>query len=194
MNIRQLFGLRKHKKPAAVRPSQAPEGPSTIEDGSPNALRRKLLQVLLNDATRRHGIPAGWLDCQMLLVSSRSRGEGMYLRIILKHWDIRMLTYAVAFEKSLMHDVLRFEPHAKDWLYGISWQFETSKSCPYPEMPDPALWSAPPRTFSPEDDLKQDLERMFAVRDADMLLRSEAAGSHARGAYAATEPLPLRTR
>lgn len=194
MKIRQLFGIKSHKKSVSVTPSQSPEGPPTIEDGSPNALRRQLVQVLLRDLVRRHGIPADWLDCQMLLVSSRSRGEGMYLRIILKHWDLRMLAYAVAFEKALMHDILRFEPHAKEWLYGVSWQLETGRSCPHQELPDPSVWAEKPQHGNSQNDLKQDLERIFAVRDADMLLRGEASAPHARGAYATTEPMPLRKR
>ncbi len=195
MKLRQLFGLRGHKKPApaSTKASQA-EGPPTIEDGSPNSLRRQLVQVLLRDSVRRHGIPAGWLDCQMLLVSSRSRGEGMYLRIIMKHWDVRMLSYAQAFEKSLMNDILRFEPHAKDWLYGVSWQFDTGTSCPYTELPDASVWTERPKKINAEGALKQDLERMFAVRDSDMLLRGEASAGRSKSAYAATEPQALNRR
>jgi hypothetical protein len=190
MNIRHLFGLESHPKtaPASTRPPH--EGPATIEDGSANALRRQLIQVLLRDSMRRHGIPPTWMDCQMLLVSSRSRGEGMYLRIIIKHWDLRLLTYALAFEKSLMQDITRFEPHVSQWLYGVSWQMDVGDSCPYTSLPDRHVWEdhAPPAHVRGE--LKQDLAHIFAIRDADMLVRgSEAA--YPAGTYDATQPQTL---
>ena len=205
MNLRSLFGLKSHPKPPPAKAKAktiAAEGPPTIEDGSANALRRQLVQVLLRDVVRRHGIPPGWLDCQMLVVSSRSRGEGMYVRLVMRHWDPRLLNYAVAFQKALMVDIMRFEPHAADWLYGISWQLEVGDTCPYKELPDRSVWQEPAQKPShqppqkpaheptPQDELKTDLERIFAIRDSDMLMRGEEAGRPAR-AYAKTEPQKL---
>jgi hypothetical protein len=169
MNLKRLFGLNGHAPAPPVSTRSPHEGPSTIEDGSANALRRQLIQVLLQDSMRRHGIPAGWLDCQMLLVSSRSRGEGMYLRLIIKHWDIRLLTYALAFQKSLMVDITRFEPHADQWLYGISWQIDCGDSCPYTSLPDRHVWQSPTaHPLAAGGDIKQDVAHIFAIRDADM--------------------------
>lgn len=193
LSIKQLFGFRSHAKPV-IKASHPPrEGPATIEDGSANSLRRQLIQVLLKDSMRRHGIPMHWLDCQMLLVSSRSRGEGMYLRIVMKQWDLRMLTYALAFEKSLMTDITRFEPHASDWLYGISWQFQVGDSCPYKGLPDRHLWENHPIRAGAPADVNQDLARMFAIRDADMLMRG-ADAAYPTGNYDKTQPQALPRR
>ncbi|MBW8720392.1 MAG: hypothetical protein JF626_00295 [Polaromonas sp.] len=193
LSIQHLFGFKSHTKPA-IKASHPPrEGPATIADGSANSLRRQLIQVLLKDSMRRHGIPMHWLDCQMLLVSSRSRGEGMYLRIVMKHWDLRMLTYALAFEKSLVMDITRFEPHARDWLYGISWQFDVGDSCPYRHLPDRHLWESHSIKTSAPGDVKQDLARMFAIRDADMLMRG-ADAAYPAGNYDKTQPQVLPPR
>ena len=196
LSIKQLFGFGSHTSHArpVIKASHPPrEGPATIEDGSANSLRRQLIQVLLKDSMRRHGIPMHWLDCQMLLVSSRSRGEGMYLRIIMKQWDLRMLSYALAFEKSLMVDITRFEPHASDWLYGISWQFQVGDSCPYKGLPDRHLWENHPVKAGAPADVNQDLARMFAIRDADMLMRG-ADAAYPAGNYDKTQPQVLRPR
>lgn len=215
MNFHDLFGLKSRPKPLPVKPKAktraiAAEGPPTIEDGSANSLRRQLVQVLLRDVMRRHGIPPGWLDCQMLVVSSRSRGEGMYVRLVMKHWDSRLLNYAVAFQKALMVDIMRFEPHAAEWLYGISWQLEVGDTCPYKELPDRSVWQEPARKSfhepshaptpksvqkpahepDPQSELKTDLERIFAIRDSDMLMRGEQA-SHPASSYAKTVPQKL---
>ncbi|MGH8857701.1 MAG: hypothetical protein ACREXG_06695, partial [Polaromonas sp.] len=119
------------------------------------------------------------------------RGEGMYVRLVIKHWDIRLLTYAVAFQKSLLIDIMRFEPHASQWLYGISWQMDVGDSCPYPELPDRSVWAAPAKKPDLNGELKQDLERIFAIRDADMLVRGAEAAAHPFGAYAKTQPQML---
>ena len=120
------------------------DNPATIEDGSENATRRQLVQVLLRDVLRRSGIPPEWIDCQMLLVSSRTRGHGMYVRLVLKHWDHRMMNYTVAFQRALVTDIERFEPQASQWLHGISWQLEVEDTCPYTELPEKSFWLTPP--------------------------------------------------
>lgn len=191
MNLRRLFGLNGHAQPAVPSSQPPQEGPATIEDGSANALRRQLIQVLLQDAMRRHGIPAGWLDCQMLLVSSRSRGEGMYLRIVIKHWDIRLLTYALAFQKSLMVDITRFEPHADEWLYGISWQMDCGNSCPYTSLPERHVWESPiAHAMAAGGSLKQDAAPIFANNHVNMLAR-DADAAYAAGTYDPTQPQAL---
>lgn len=147
--INKLFGFR---SPSPTDPSSRPdfavsrmteESPVTIEDGSDNALRRQLVHVLLRDVLRRHGIPAPLVECQMLVVSSRSRGPGMYVRLVLKQWDERLVRYAFAFQKALKADILRFEPQANEWLHGVSWQFEFGESCPYAKLPDKTFWQTP---------------------------------------------------
>ena len=122
------------------------DNPATIEDGSENATRRQLVQVLLRDVLRRSGIPPAWIECQMLLVSSRTRGHGMYVRLVLKHWDHRLMNYTVAFQRALITDIERFEPRASEWLHGISWQLDVNDSCPYTELPEKSFWREPAKT------------------------------------------------
>ena len=147
--ISKLFGFG---PPSASARSSQPdfavsrmteESPLTIEDGSDNALRRQLVHVLLRDVLRRHGISAPLVECQMLVVSSRSRGPGMYVRLVLKQWDERLVRYAFAFQKALKADILRFEPQANEWLHGVSWQFDFGESCPFAELPDKSFWQTP---------------------------------------------------
>ena len=147
--ISKLFGFRppspteRSSRPDFAVSRMTEESPVTIEEGSDNALRRQLVHVLLRDVLRRHGIPALLVECQMLVVSSRSRGPGMYVRLVLKQWDERLVRYAFAFQKALKADILRFEPKANEWLHGVSWQFEFGESCPYAELPDKSFWQTP---------------------------------------------------
>jgi len=178
----------------------------SIEDNSDNGIRRQLVQVVLRDCLRRHGIPARWMGCQMMVAESRSRGPGLYIRLVLRHWDERLLRYAFAFETQLREAITQFEPQASTWLHGISWELDLRSSCPYPDMPEPASWVTPARLIpelpedSPEavgakvdaeDDISQDLkelERMFAVRDD-----TRDSPAHLVGAdFQITRPLAIK--
>ena len=174
--ISKLFGFRppspneRSSRPDFAVSRMMEESPVTIEDGSDNALRRQLVHVLLRDVLRRHGIPAPLVECQMLVVSSRSRGPGMYVRLVLKQWDERLVRYAFAFQKALKADILRFEPQANEWLHGVSWQFEFGESCPYAELPDRSYWQTP------------------APQAASSGTATAAATSHSAGNYGPTPP------
>ncbi len=137
--LRLLFGPLRSVT-AIGSPSPGRDNPLTIEDGSENATRRQLVQVLLRDVLRRSGIPAHWIECQMMVVSSRTRGAGMYVRLVIKHWDDRLLNYAFAFQSELTRDIARFEPKASDWLHGISWQLDVVDTCPHSSLPDKSFW------------------------------------------------------
>jgi hypothetical protein len=141
--IASLFGGPAKAAESKRAPVSSRDNPLTIEDGSDNATRRQLVQVLLRDALRKYGIPLRWIDCQVMLVSSRSRGPGMYVRLVVRQWDDRLLNYAHAFQTALMVEITRFEPQASQWLHGISWQLEVGDTCPYLTMPEKAFWSDP---------------------------------------------------
>lgn len=184
-------------KPAARKPAATTQDSQhTIEDNSDNGTRRQLVQMLLRDCLRRHGIAADWVECQMLVVNSRSRGPGVYVRLVLRHWDARLMTYAFAFQNELLAAITQFEPQSSTWLHGISWEFKVGDSCPYPDMPDPAIWGTPARAAATmaapaglaapaaadiEDDVMRDLkdlQNMFAARDAS-IEQEAASGDHA---------------
>ena len=141
--LRKLLGADKAAKSharATRLTSIGSDNPSTIDDGSESTARRQLVQVLLRDTMRKHGIPPAWLDVQMLVVHSRAKGPGMYVRLVLKHWDERFLKFMPAFQATLHSDILRFEPRAAIWIHGLSWQLEVQSACPYTEMPHKDYW------------------------------------------------------
>lgn len=143
--IASIFGGSTRAAPSKSGGSPSRDNPLTIEDGSDNATRRQLVQVLLRDAMRKYGIPPRWINCQMLLVSSRSRGPGMYVRLVVRQWDDRLMKYAYAFQNALMAEITHFEPHAAQWLHGISWQLDVGDTCPDQAMPDKSYWAEPAR-------------------------------------------------
>ena len=165
-----------------VVPKAPKDNPITIQDGSENGVRRHLVQVLLRDLLRRHGIPAQWIDCQMMVVSSRTKGSGMYIRLVVQHWDERLMNYAFAFQKELIAEIRVFEPQSATWLHGVSWQLEVEGSCPHTTMPGKSFWletklepKKPSRQVEHqlEPDKHLELERLFALRDLELSVQAD---------------------
>lgn len=194
---------------------------SMLDDGSETATRGQLVQVLLRDLVRKSGMPPGWVQCQIQVMNSRSRGQGIYVRLVVKHWDERLMKYAFAFQKALLTDIVQFEPKAASWLQGIAWQLEVAGSCPLTELPGPQFWQAPVVSTTatkpivpvdafdiipmpanavitaveapaPPDDPAQDLERLFAIRDKE--LADMSSDNLMPAGYENTQPAPFQNR
>ena len=113
---------------------------SMLHDGSETATRGQLVQIIMRDLVRKSGIPPGWIQCQIQVVSSRSKGQGIYVRLVVKQWDERLMKYAFAFQKALLTEIVQFEPQAETWLQGIAWQLEVAGTCPLTELPGSNFW------------------------------------------------------
>ena len=223
--VRRLFGLRPAKASSARAHSQLPSGTSQQAVSSiSTATRRELLGAVLRDTLTRQGIPVAWLSPEMLHFTSRSREPGLHLRLLIKHWDPRLLMHAVALENALIVRLLASDPIASDWLMGISWQFALPDESACPPMPHPGSWTAShePAHRAPEgvraevpggsgdviagplrigpdrvptadsrasSEVKTDLERLFAARDAELEMNAKRLGG-----TDATQPMYLKTQ
>ncbi|MBC7601705.1 MAG: hypothetical protein H7255_03475 [Ramlibacter sp.] len=228
----KLFGIAaKPAKAANSRPhsqlhGQLASGFSTQQGHgattpSTNSTRRELLRVVLRDTLNRQGIPAAWIGAETLMATSRTHETGIHWRILVKHWDPRLLEHSVAFQQALIKRVMSFDPMAANWLMGISWQFMLPDESVCPPMSHSAIWTAPPpekhitapaplttggsgdviagpvhitdSELSPVDPARADLEQLMALRAADF--RSHAGGvdedGERRSPFAATEPAKL---
>lgn len=228
--LRQIFGTTKgpnstSKTHSMLSPATSPPSKNAASDST---TRRELLRVVLRNTLNRHGIPTTWIGAEMLLATSRGREPGIHWRLIIRHWDPRLLTHTVALQNALIVRVLAFDPLAAQWLMGISWQFSLPDESLCPPMPHPGIWTAEQRPDDPDsvaaeleggsgdviagpvrigdtappkgqsaaeeedDDVKADLERLFAVRDAEIELNSRRGGGDAtEPMYLKTEPQPL---
>lgn len=231
--LRQLFGLQSAKAPNSSRThsqlSSAASSQSKSAASSQAGSRRELLRLVLRNTLNRHGIPTTWIGSEMLLATSRGREPGIHLRLLIRHWDPRLLSCAVALQNSLIVRLLAFDPLASSWLMGISWQFALPDEAACPPMPHPGSWTAELRAGAPGSvravvhggsgdviagpvrigpgpaaagpdpsaDVKSDLERLLAVRDAELKLNTQrlaAAGTEAtKPMYLKTRPMYLKT-
>jgi hypothetical protein len=136
--------------------------------------RRELLRVRTRNTMRLSGIPESWIEPQVLLEPEGGR-TFLHLRLVVRHWDERLVRYAVAFQNRLMTEIERIDPQASRWLLSIVWCYPLDLTTPYPELPQPSAWLDAPAADTgngpdrPEpDDVQSDLAHFFAVRDAEL--------------------------
>lgn len=161
--------------------------PDSDQPGSRNGPRRELVQVVLRDTMRKHGIPSDWVECRLLSSVSRTGRHGLHVNFVVKQAHDRLLAYVFAFQDSFERELARFEPRARDWLLSIGWEFQGFNAA---EMPDPKMWAQsgpaplvqadwqarngalgpgddtaaePPKS---DEDVQRDLQALFAIRDA----------------------------
>jgi hypothetical protein len=166
-----------HSSPAS---SQFHES-ETTQHGSRNAPRRELVQVVLRDTMRMHGIPSDWIECRILSVVSRSSVSGVHVTFIIRDGEDRLLGFVHPFQDSFVRELEKYEPRAKDWLFSVSWQFDGKGRA----TPDAKAWSMPQASASApaaladaDDEVAEDLKALFAIRDAALRPPAEPPPSH----------------
>jgi hypothetical protein len=184
--------------------------PDSDQPGSRNAPRRELVQVVLRDTMRKHGIPSDWIEGRMLSSVSRSGRQGLHVNFVVKQAHDRLLAYVFAFQDSFERELARYEPRARDWLLSIGWEFQGFNAS---DMPDPRTWAssgpmplnAPlvkadwsPADFAasePEaegpksdEDVQRDLQALFAIRDAAIAQTAPKAPPRGQADFQPTEP------
>jgi hypothetical protein len=217
--IGKIFGGGKEREGAGGASTQFRESePDSADEGaSRNAPRRELVQVILRDTMRKHGVPSDWVECRILSSVSKTGRHGLHVNFVVKQAHERLLAYVFAFQDSFERELARFEPRARDWLLSIGWEFQGFNAA---EMPDPRTWAqsgpAPltempglrqpafARTQDPkevdaeppksDEDIQRDLQALFAIRDAAMAdtagRRPEPPGEDARPDFQPTQPSP----
>jgi len=218
--IKRMFGGDRYPvaQNSSHMHSQLSMGPASQQHTtSQSATRKELLRVVLRDTLHRHGIPPDWIGAETLTVTSRTGERAVHWRLLVKHWDPRLLEHGVALQQALIKRVLTFDPVASNWLSGISWQFTLDDESVCPQMPHPGSWTAQPQATptavaepvaqgdviagpvhiadpqpQPAEgthDARADLDALLAIRDADFQQHADAPG--ATRTWARTEPARL---
>jgi hypothetical protein len=170
--LNRIFGSKDKARTGIGGPtvSQLHDDETTTELSSKNAPRRELVQVVLRDTMRKHGIPSDWIECRILSVVSTRRGSGMHIQLVVRQGDDRLITYVHAFQESFLREIEKFEPRAEEWIFSLGWQFEGKPLPDHRQMPDPATWGADKSNgaaaSAQDEELEQDLKALFAIRDA----------------------------
>ena len=171
---------------------------------SAHAVRKEVLKLVMRETLARNGIPESWLSADLLRTNSPKREQGIHVRLLVRHWDPRLLQHGVALEQEFYKRLLALDPLAPNWLMGFSWQFAMEDLSACPPLPHPGSWTAPPQAAQvddkpttragdiiegpvmipqTQDEVRADLERLLALRDDDMK-------KHGDG-FAPTRPVQL---
>ena len=186
--LKKLFGGADAARETRPHSSQFHESETTAQNaGSRNAPRRELVQVVLRDTMRKHGIPSDWIDCRILSVVTRKQMSGMHVQFIVAKDQSRLLNYVHAFQDSFWLEIEKFEPHARDWLFSLAWQFDGTASPADRSLPGPGRWrnddtQAGGDTQPPDigaDELASDLQALYAIRDAALAQAAHPASAEA---------------
>lgn len=214
----RLFG-KTAAKPAAPRAASSVQnsvGPSTRGGGgTPQTIRKELVRVTVRETLLHNGIPSAWIRADPLTTSAPGRDAGVHVRLVVKHWDARLMHHSVALQEHVEKRILALDPQAEHWLMGLSWQFDLEDVSHCPPLPHPGSWTAdtarplhvaavarpvqasgdvitgPTRIQQPGDDRRKALERMLSERDRDFdgdgsgFTRTQPMG------FEKTQPMPV---
>lgn len=120
-------------KPAPVNHSHAQSARNA--SAQQYTLRRQVLQTALRETLIRYRIPSSGVGCETLLSSRNAIAPTVHVRLLVKDFEPRLLTQALAFQKAFLKRLTSFDPKVVDWLSGISWQFEAPGDSLFSEMP-----------------------------------------------------------
>ncbi len=188
--LNKLFGGRDAGEMRSPS-SQFHESETTAQQaGSSNAPRRELVQVVLRDTMRKHGIPSDWIECRILSVVTRKQVSGMHVQFIVGKAQSGLLHYVHAFQDSFWEEIEKFEPRAREWLLSLAWQFDGPAPDANRTMPGPGGWrsdgSLRAHDTHPSEiaanELESDLQALYAIRDAALAQPVEPPASTAGSA------------
>jgi hypothetical protein len=105
-----------------------------------NDVRRELVRVVLKDTLRHHGIPFGWLACEVIITARAPGEETLNIQLVVMKWNELLLRYACALQQQLLLGLDRFDPSVDHSKYIVSWRFSPDSGCPLAVMPDKTVW------------------------------------------------------
>ena len=79
-------------------------------------MRKEVLKLVMRETLARNGIPESWLSADLLRTNSAKREQGIHVRLLLRHWDPRLLQHGVALEQEFYKRLLALDPLAPNWL------------------------------------------------------------------------------
>ncbi|MBK6294996.1 MAG: hypothetical protein IPF55_12525 [Rhodoferax sp.] len=190
-----MFGFFKSKAPKAdtAMAKPAASAPPPVSTRQHAHIQRELVRVVLKDTLRQHGIPVGWVGCEVSAAPKWVSDEDMFVQLVILKWNEALLRYAPALERQLLLDLDRFDPTVNHSRYVVSWRFAPDCGCPSVDMPDPSVWlKAAHPTPPPEPVAILDRRRSKRVKRTEKFDLPNSSYDNLPQNFAPTEPSPLR--
>jgi hypothetical protein len=166
--MNRIFGGGTAPAKGASIPFRDSQGPAA-QARSRNEPRRDLVQVVLRDTLRKHGIPADWIELRILPAMTRQHKSGLHVQFLVRKADEQLLPYVHALQESFTSNIGRIDRQAGEWLFSVGWQFFgkatrgfSTMGTPWTEeKQDEASDTQPPEEDS--EDLASDLQALQVV-------------------------------
>ncbi len=134
------FGQEREEREARAADAR-PDSEPTLTTQSQTNIQRELIRVVLKATLRQHGIPTGWIGCDVTAIARRAGGKRhLFVHLIVQHWNQALMNFAPELQNQLMLALDQFEPDVDHSNYIVSWRFSKDCGCPYTRMPDPMFW------------------------------------------------------
>lgn len=189
-----MFEFLKKKPPkTAPPPNTAPVSASPHSVQPPLNIKRELIRVVLKDTLRLHGVPSGWLACEVIMIPRAPGEEELHIQLVIMKWNEQLLRYTNALQQQLLLGLDRFDPSVDHSKYIVSWRFAPDCGCPFGWMPEPKFWTQSAAPLIDEEPISV-LDRRHSRRPPKAPLAppsQPSAGAHAAD-FSHTEIAPLR--
>ena len=126
----------RHKFPNSIAPASVSPGNSR----QPSNMQRDLIRVVLKDTLTLHGIPLGWLGCDVFNIVRPNAADELHIQLMVLRWSEKLLRFAPALQQQLLLGLDRFDPSADHSMYVVSWSFSANCGNLFIQMPDPKYW------------------------------------------------------
>lgn len=189
-----MFKFLKSKRPGSDRPPPAaPVSVSPTSEQQHSNVRRELIRVVLKDTLRLHGIPPGWMACEVFVITRPPSEEALHIQLVVMKWNEQLLRYAPALQQQLLLGLDRFDPSVDHSSYIVSWRFSPDCGCPFTRMPDPKSWLKPTLPQA-DDEAVPVLDRRHTRRPpkAPKANAAPSAPQNQAPTFAPTQIAPLR--
>src|SRR5687768_14112189 len=110
--------------------------------GSQQSVRKEVARLSVRESLLHNGIPAHWIRAEPLTTAAPGRDAGVHVRLVVQHWDARLMPHAVALQDFIEKRILALDPEAEQWLMGLSWQFALEDASACPPLPHPGSWTS----------------------------------------------------
>jgi len=195
--FKRVFRDRGRPAASAAQADASEFSDSEIAPGAPSwrsvvRSRRESIHVVLRETMRQHAIPTDWIESRLLADTDDPRLGTFYILLLVRDGHASLQGYAPTFQASLAEALQRLDPRCKEWLATICWSFgdfpargdsahggaQAAAAVPavaavaavaaLSEATQAAAVPQPSRAPPGGQELEEDLQALFAIRDAAM--------------------------
>lgn len=157
-------------------PAVAPAPPPSRKAAELAALqvRKERIRTALRDVLRTHHVPSVLLDCEVYFAADAGTPGTLHIHLVMQRWSGKLLRYAMAIERQFSARIAHYEPGIEAVERVFSWRFAAHCNCPFPDMPEAALWQQE-RTPGKEPLRVLDRRRKARTSDGGVYLHNGSA-------------------